>query len=111
MPLCGPPETAASVCATVDCSPSSHARWPATAVQSGSVLAAFSTAGIAATRHPPVPPEPVLVSSFGGVSSCGTGSVDVELVAFRILHPDRVVIEPVGSERSGDGGAERGQAP
>src|ERR1700745_4344032 len=36
-------------------------------------------------------------------------SVDVELVAFRVLHPDRVVVEPFLGQCSSDGGAQAGQ--
>jgi hypothetical protein len=32
-------------------------------------------------------------------------SVDIELVAFRVLHPDRVVVEPFFCQRASDGGA------
>ncbi|WP_200825516.1 hypothetical protein [Kibdelosporangium aridum] len=33
-------------------------------------------------------------------------SVDVELVALRVLHPDRVVIKPFVGQGAGDGGTE-----
>src|ERR1700759_3758505 len=36
-------------------------------------------------------------------------SVDVELVAFGVLHPDRVVVEPVSGQGAEDGGAQCGQ--
>src|SRR6516162_5035816 len=36
-------------------------------------------------------------------------SVDVELVAFRVLHPDRVVVEPFLGQWACDGGAQAGQ--
>jgi hypothetical protein len=35
--------------------------------------------------------------------------VDVELVAFWVLHPDRVVVEPVGGHRPADRGPQCGQ--
>jgi hypothetical protein len=34
------------------------------------------------------------------------GSVDVELVAFRVLHSDGVVVEPLFREGARDGGAQ-----
>src|SRR5215813_12231982 len=36
-------------------------------------------------------------------------SVDIELVAFRVLHPDRVVVEPFLGQCASDGGAQAGQ--
>src|SRR2546421_4095129 len=36
-------------------------------------------------------------------------SVDIELVAFRVLHPDRVVVEPFLGQWASDGGAQAGQ--
>src|SRR5438552_1349354 len=36
-------------------------------------------------------------------------SVDVELVAFRVLHPDRVVVEPFLGQGASDGGTQAGQ--
>jgi len=36
-------------------------------------------------------------------------SVDVELIAFRVLHPDRVVVEPFPGQCASDGGAQAGQ--
>ena len=39
----------------------------------------------------------------------GKASVDVELVAFGVLHSYRVVIEALGGQGSGDGGPEAGQ--
>ena len=36
-------------------------------------------------------------------------SVDVEFVAFRVLHPDRVVVQPFLRQRTSDGGAQAGQ--
>src|SRR5258708_10209367 len=36
-------------------------------------------------------------------------SVEIELVAFRVLHPDRVVVEPFLGQCASDGGAQAGQ--
>src|SRR5947207_7221561 len=36
-------------------------------------------------------------------------SVDIELVAFRVLHPDRVVVEPFLGQWASDSGAQAGQ--
>src|SRR6266567_6834151 len=36
-------------------------------------------------------------------------SVDIELVAFRVLHPDRVVVEPFLGQCASNGGAQAGQ--
>src|SRR5215467_16206103 len=36
-------------------------------------------------------------------------SVDIELVAFRVLHPDRVVVEPFLGQCASDGGAQAGE--
>src|SRR5579871_1305047 len=50
----------------------------------------------------------------GGGRNCGWPlpgpvSVDVELVALRVPHPDRVVVEPRIGKRAADGGAQVGQ--
>jgi hypothetical protein len=40
------------------------------------------------------------------VAAAGEASVDVELVAFRVLHPHRVVVEAIGAQGCGAGGSD-----
>src|SRR5262249_605543 len=51
---------------------------------------------------------PMGVQHFG-VTPRLLRSVDIELVAFRVLHPDRVVVEPFPGQCASDGGAQAGQ--
>src|ERR1022692_2776374 len=47
----------------------------------------------------------------GGYDPCSAlrRSVDIELMAFRVLHPDRVVVQPFRGQGPGGGGAQAGQ--
>src|SRR5204863_9609900 len=53
-------------------------------------------------------PHQALNGRTGGNAAAWAGSVDIELVAFRVLHPDRVVVEPFLGQCAGDGGAQAG---
>src|SRR5690242_19423498 len=44
-----------------------------------------------------------------GEGMCLLRSVDIELVAFRVLHPDRVVVQAFLGQCARDGGAQTGQ--
>ena len=47
----------------------------------------------------------------GGYDPCSAlrRSVDIELIAFGVLHPDRVVVQPFLGQCASDGGAQAGQ--
>ena len=61
--------------------------------------------------NPPRPARPPTTWWLPGSSGAiRLRSVDIELVSLRVLHPDRVMVEPFVVQWASDGGAEAGEA-